>query len=178
MAPTQSLLFQKKCVESPLKLMRVKNGGIGDTERGKWLLWIVKINKHVWAYSSQFETPQWEPFLAESQQEMKDDLTLNTCVGTYHLSFPIMGGQNYYDVNSWGGAASLCLCRKAIYKCFEHLPYTLVVIIEQKLSCCLWVHIWLNLNVPLANINTAIFTNTELSSRLSILWVGKCGASR
>ena len=34
----------------------------------------------------------------ESQQKMKDNPTLNTGVGTYHLSFPIMGGQSCYDL--------------------------------------------------------------------------------
>lgn len=99
MAPTQSLIFEKNSVESPIKLMTDRRGWSGGGyRRGKWFFWIVKINKHVWAYSVQQETPQWESFLAESQQEMKDNLTLNTCVGTYHLSFPIMGGQSCYQL--------------------------------------------------------------------------------
>lgn len=88
------------------KEFRGKSHKVNDRERrggrrysrGKWFFWIVKINKHVWAYSLQYETPQWESFLAEFQQQMKDNPTLNTCVGTYHLSFPIMGGQSCYDL--------------------------------------------------------------------------------
>lgn len=31
---------------------------------------------------------------------MKDNPTLNTGVGTYHLSFPIMAGQSCYDLRA------------------------------------------------------------------------------
>lgn len=58
---------------------------------GKQFFWIVKINKHVWAYSWQHETTQWGSFLAEPQQEMKDNPSLNTCKGNVSFIFPSYG---------------------------------------------------------------------------------------
>lgn len=45
---------------------------------------------------------------------MKDNPTLNTGVGTYHLSFPIMAGQSCYRSISSGGATARFLLGNSI----------------------------------------------------------------
>ena len=65
-------------------------GRCGGGEKKKFF-WIIKINKHVWAYSWQHETTQWGSFLAEPQQEMKGDPPLNTCNGNVSFIFPRYG---------------------------------------------------------------------------------------
>lgn len=58
--PAQLRLFQKYLVESPIYLMTQREGGAAGRRHrgGKWFFGIVKINKHVWAYSWQHKTTQ------------------------------------------------------------------------------------------------------------------------
>lgn len=146
--------------------------GVGGIQKREMvLLNCEKINKHVWAYSLQQETPQWESFLAESQQEMKDNPTLNTCVGTYHLSFPIMGGQSCYELIAevW---LPLSLSLSLFYKKSYTNAWSICTLVNHRtLAFMLLVGTHLaNLNVPFTNINTAIFESPEWKwNSLSVL---------
>lgn len=95
------------------------------------------------------KTPQWESFLAESQQQMKGNPTLNTGVGTYHLSFLIMAGQGFYDLtaqvelplslfreNAYTNTLSLLCNRSWLFRDTSHsrLPVQTLIVLNANMN--------------------------------------------
>lgn len=156
-----------------------RDGGGG---RGKWLFWIVKINKHVWAYSSQHENltmrifPGTVPAADERQSHFKH-MRRNIS-----FIFPHYGRSKLLGSNSWGGATSLFFFSRgksytnALSICCTHswwLYNTSLHVACGATSgqpcCTLYKHKY-------GQISRTLGWNWRCS--LSVQTVGKCGPSR